>query len=65
MYGSAAAVVWQRIYSNNHWATDVYFAALAGYAVGSLAVHLGDGLRTGKFHLKWNGVPMIVYSVGF
>ncbi len=65
MYGSAAAVAWQRVYSNNHWATDVYFGALAGYAVGSLTVHAGEGLRTGKFHLRWNGVPMIVYSTSF
>jgi membrane-associated phospholipid phosphatase len=41
MYTAAGLVGLQRLYSNNHWSSDVYYGALAGYAVGTIAVHFG------------------------
>ncbi len=42
MYSAAGLVCVQRLYSHNHWASDVYYGALAGYATGSAAVYLGN-----------------------
>jgi membrane-associated phospholipid phosphatase len=67
-YMAAGLVGIQRIYSNNHWASDVYFGALAGYGVGTVAVHIGEKLRAGKFRLSCrpdrNGMPMLIIAIG-
>ena len=67
-YMAAGLVGIQRIYSNNHWASDVYFGALAGYGVGTVAVHVGEKLRAGKFRLFCrpgrNGRPMVIFAIG-
>jgi membrane-associated phospholipid phosphatase len=47
-YGCATLVAMQRMYGNHHWASDVYFGALAGYFSGSLAVWLGE-----RFKPQW------------
>lgn len=41
-YSIAGLVGLQRLYDNSHWASDVYFGALAGYVFGSLIVHFGN-----------------------
>lgn len=51
MYSAAGLVCMQRLYSHNHWASDVYYGALAGYGAGSLAFYLGERFRTGRLHL--------------
>lgn len=67
-YMAAGLVGIQRIYSNNHWASDVYFGALAGYGVGTVTVHVGEKLRGGKFRLFCrpgrNGIPMVIFVIG-
>jgi membrane-associated phospholipid phosphatase len=47
LYSVAGLVACQRLYSNNHWVSDVYYGALAGYVSGSLAVHFKN-----KLHLR-------------
>jgi membrane-associated phospholipid phosphatase len=68
-YTAAGLTGLQRIYSNNHWASDVYIGALAGYCIGTITVRVGEKIRAGKihlpFHLAWNGIPMLVYSIDF
>jgi membrane-associated phospholipid phosphatase len=44
-YSAGGLVCLQRLYSHNHWASDVYYGALAGYGAGSLAVYLGNRKR--------------------
>jgi len=44
-YSIASMVCLQRLYSDDHWASDVYFGALAGYSVGTLVVHFGNKLH--------------------
>jgi membrane-associated phospholipid phosphatase len=69
VYSAAGFTGLQRIYSNNHWASDVYIGALAGYCVGAITYSLGERIRAGTFHLPfhlaWNGIPMIVFSKDF
>lgn len=48
-YSLAGMVGLQRIYGNDHWASDVYFGALAGYAIGSFVVNFGDRFGQVKF----------------
>lgn len=47
LYSAGGLVACQRLYSDNHWPSDVYYGALAGYAVGSIVEHYGK-----KTHLK-------------
>ena len=47
VYLAGGLVCLQRLYSNEHWSSDVYFGALDGYAVGSIVYHYGN-----KMHLK-------------
>lgn len=49
-YTAGGLVGIQRLYSHDHWASDVYYGVLAGYGAGSLAVYLGDKKRFS--HLK-------------
>ncbi len=41
----------QRLYSNNHWASDVFFGALAGYPMGCTVVHLGKKVSLGSLFI--------------
>jgi membrane-associated phospholipid phosphatase len=41
-YSVAGMVGIQRMYSNVHWGSDVYFGALAGYGIGRLTIYLGE-----------------------
>jgi membrane-associated phospholipid phosphatase len=42
LYSLGGLVACQRLYSNNHWSSDVFFGALAGYGAGSLITHIGN-----------------------
>jgi membrane-associated phospholipid phosphatase len=46
-YSTAGLVGLQRLYSNNHWSSVVFYGAITGYAVGTIVVHFGK-----KIHLK-------------
>jgi membrane-associated phospholipid phosphatase len=63
-YTAAGLVGIQRLYSHDHWASDVYYGALAGYGVGSLAVYLGDKVQARKLRLSLRepGVLQVVYG---
>lgn len=61
-YSTAALVGLQRLYSNSHWASDVYFGALAGYAIGSLMVKLGDFAGKRWLSLTPGDPPMVNLS---
>lgn len=39
-YGLASAVAFQRVYDNKHWASDAFFGAALGTAVGKSVVYL-------------------------
>jgi hypothetical protein len=58
-YSMAGAVGLQRLYSNVHWASDVYVGALAGYGVGCLVVHFGDKVHLESMALIPGEPPMI------
>jgi membrane-associated phospholipid phosphatase len=62
-YSFATIAGLQRLYANAHWASDVYFAALAGYAVGSLNVHFSNKLQTGKLTFRPGQTYYIVYNI--
>ncbi len=53
-YTAAGLVCIQRLYSHNHWASDVYYGALAGYGTGSLVVHLGNKMRQRRLGLSFD-----------
>jgi membrane-associated phospholipid phosphatase len=63
-YTTAGLVGVQRLYSHDHWASDVYYGVLAGYGMGTLAVKLGDRMRAGKLRLLMRepGVLQVVYG---
>jgi membrane-associated phospholipid phosphatase len=65
MYGAAGLVCVQRLYSHNHWASDVYYGALAGYGAGSLTFYLGERLCTGRLHLAFGGHGDVQICYGF
>jgi len=62
-YSYATIAGFQRLYGNQHWASDVYFAALAGYAVGSLTVHFSDKIQKGRLAFRPGKIFYIVYSL--
>jgi membrane-associated phospholipid phosphatase len=64
-YSLAGLVGIQRLYSNNHWASDVYFGALAGYGCGKLVTCLGDKIYGGKLFATWRNGPILGCRVGF
>ncbi len=47
LYSATGLVACQRLYTNEHWSSDVFYGALAGHAAGIIAVHFGK-----KIHLK-------------
>lgn len=44
-YGLAGLVAMQRVYADKHWASDVFFGAVLGTAVGRTVVARGEGTR--------------------
>jgi len=52
-YGAAAATGLQRIYSNNHWPTDVFAGAVLGTVTGRLAVNRARRKAAGKEDLTF------------
>jgi membrane-associated phospholipid phosphatase len=64
-YSLAGMVAAQRLYSNVHWSSDVYFGALAGYAVGRLTVYLGEKVDIRIFCLTPGGRPGPAVGVRF
>jgi membrane-associated phospholipid phosphatase len=64
-YSFAIAAGIQRLYDNDHWASDVYFGALAGYGIGSLTVHLSNKIQTGRFHLRMGEPFYLLYDYSF
>lgn len=41
-YGLAGTVAWQRIVDDQHWASDVWFGAVSGYAITKLVIRLHE-----------------------
>lgn len=64
-YSFAAVAGLQRLYSNAHWASDVYFAGLAGYAIGSLTVHFSDKIQAGQLRVVPGETSYIIYDLAF
>jgi membrane-associated phospholipid phosphatase len=65
MYSMASMVGIQRLYSDVHWGSDVYFGALAGYGTGRLMVYLGNKIDIHLFPLTTNGAPGLALGVRF
>jgi len=65
MYSMASMVAIQRLYSNVHWGSDVYFGALAGYGTGRLMVYLGEKIDIHIFPLTTGGAPGLALGVRF
>jgi len=65
MYSMASMVAIQRLYSNVHWGSDVYFGALAGYGTGRLMVYLGNKIDIHIFPLATSGAPGLALGVKF
>jgi len=63
MYSAASMVAIQRLYSNVHWGSDVYFGALAGYGTGRLMVYLGKKIDIHIFPLTTSGAPGLALGV--
>lgn len=61
-YSYATIAGLQRLYANDHWASDVYFAALAGYAVGALTAHFSDKIQEVKIAFLPGKTSYIVYN---
>jgi membrane-associated phospholipid phosphatase len=64
-YTTAGLVGIQRLFSNNHWSSDVYYGALMGYAVGSAVVHFGKKVHLRGFSMEPHKTPMLVASFAF
>ncbi len=62
LYSTAGMVGVQRIYSDQHWSSDVYYGMLAGYAVGSIAVHYGRRVHLKGFAIVPGRPPMMMAS---
>ena len=45
LYGMAGSVFFQRVDSNEHWASDVWFGAALGYAVSRIVIHTEESRR--------------------
>lgn len=59
-YGAASAVALQRVYTNNHWPSDVFFGAVLGTVTGRAVVRLS------KEREKDSGVMLLpVLQPGF
>jgi membrane-associated phospholipid phosphatase len=59
MYSTAGLVAMQRLYSNNHWSSDVFYGALAGIAVGTAVVHYGKRVHLKGFSLSPGATPIL------
>jgi membrane-associated phospholipid phosphatase len=42
LYGLAGSVAWQRVFSEKHWASDVWLGAAYGWAVAQLVIRLHE-----------------------
>jgi membrane-associated phospholipid phosphatase len=65
MYSAASLVCVQRLYSHSHWASDVYYGALAGYGAGSLSIYLADIYRSGRLRVAISEPGIIEFSYFF
>ena len=64
-YSYTSLMAIERLYANDHWASDVYFGAIAGYAIGSLTVHFSNKIQAGRLKLKTNDHVYVVYEISF
>jgi membrane-associated phospholipid phosphatase len=62
-YSLAGLVGIQRLYSNQHWTSDVFFGALAGYTIGSTIVHFGKKVHLGSFIIGPGESPILLWSL--
>ncbi|MFQ6008873.1 MAG: phosphatase PAP2 family protein, partial [Candidatus Zixiibacteriota bacterium] len=62
-YSLAGLVGIQRLYSNQHWTSDVFFGALAGYVIGSAVVHFGGKICLSSFLIAPGESPIFLWSL--
>jgi len=63
VYSVAGMVMAHRLYTNVHWASDVYTGAMVGYGVGALMVHLGRRFSRASVMVIPGETPMV--SIAF
>ncbi len=57
-YSAASLVAWSRVYSDEHWASDVVLSAVLGAAIGHVTVrrlHAGHRSRLGELYVAPSG----------
>jgi len=67
-YSTAAMVTLARIHKDKHWASDVFFGAVLGYASAKMICRrnrAGDGTETSAGLTLVAGSPAMVFSVSF
>ena len=64
VYLAGGLVCLKRLYSNEHWSSDVYFGTLEGYAVGSMVYHYGQNMHLKGFTVLPGHPPLIAAYFG-
>ena len=64
-YSLAGMVGIQRLYSDNHWASDVFAGAIAGYSYAWLSVHFGHKYFLESTNSLSDGIPLMCLRVRF
>jgi membrane-associated phospholipid phosphatase len=65
LYSMAVLTSLERLYDNYHWASDVYFGCLAGYGLGSLAVHFGKRIQSASLVVIAGQTPVLLGTFHF
>lgn len=71
LYSLAVLTVWQRMYSDNHWLSDVILGASIGYFIGKAVVKFDDNSKSnsGNDSFPPNGfsqkIPIFSFSYSF